>query len=127
VNISIKIVPNKLIPARKGFTGADWWFDKDGNLEVRVAHEVGDWREQTALAIHEAFEAALCKHMGITVEQVDAFDSKYQAEHAIDLNAGDEPDSPYRVPHTFATAIERVFTGVVGVDWKSYDERLSKL
>jgi hypothetical protein len=127
VNISIKIVPNKMIPARKGFTGADWWFDADGNLEVRVAHEVGDWREQTLLAIHEATEAAMCKHLGITVAQVDEFDSKYQAEHTIDLNAGDEVDAPYKVPHNYATAIERILAGVLQVDWSPYDSRLSKL
>jgi hypothetical protein len=127
MNISIKVVPNKIVALRAGFTGADWWFDADGNLEVRVADEAGSWQEQTALAIHEAVEAAMCRHLGITVADVDKFDSKYQAEHEIDVNAGDEPDAPYKVPHTFATAIERVFTGVCGVDWKTYDQRLSKL
>jgi len=127
MNVSIKVVPNKIVALRMGFTGADWWFDDDGNLEVRVADEVGTWQEQTALGFHEGFEAALCKHLGITQKQVDDFDKKYQSEHAVDLNSGDEPDAPYKVPHTFATAVERVFTGACGIDWKPYDERLAKL
>ena len=69
----------------------------------------------------------MCKHLGITVDMVDEFDAKYQAEHEIDLNAGDTPGCPYEFPHTFATAIERIFTGVVALHWKPYDEKLSIL
>ena len=40
------------------------------------------------------------------MEQVDEFDAKYQAEHEVDLNAGDTlAGCPYEFPHTFATAI----------------------
>lgn len=127
MNISIKTVPNDEIRVRKGFTGADWWFTPEGDLEVRVAAELTDWREAMALAVHEASEALMCRHLGITVAQVDAFDSKFKKENEYDINAGDEPDAPYRLPHTYATAIERILTGVLDVDWFSYDRRLEKL
>lgn len=127
MNIHILSVPNEEIKLRKGFTGADWWWDESGDLQVRVAVELEDWRERMALAVHEATEALMCKHNGVTVAQVDKFDAKFKGENEIDVNAGDEPDAPYRLEHTYATAIERILTGVLGVDWKSYDTRLGKL
>lgn len=127
MNIHILTIPNEEIKVRHGFTGADWWWDESGDLQVRVAAELTDWREAMALAMHEAAEALMCKHNGVTVDQVDVFDSKYKGENDVDVNAGDEPDAPYRLEHTYATAIERVLTGVLGVDWKSYDDRLAKL
>lgn len=125
MNITIKTIPNEEIKLRHGFTGADWWWDEDGNLEVRVASEIGDWREEACLAMHEASEAIMCEHLGITQEDVDKFDAKYQAEHAVDLNGGDEPDAPYALPHMYATAIERIMAGVLQVKWKPYDDKLS--
>ena len=127
MNINCRVVPNEEIKLRRGFTGADWWWDDADTLQVRIAAEIEDWRGRAALAIHEISEAAMCRYLGITVAQVDAFDAEYQRTHEIDLNAGDEPDCPYAVPHTFATAIERVFTGCVKLPWKKYDDQLSEL
>jgi len=127
MNIHILTVPNEEIKNRMGFTGADWWFNDNGDLEVRVAAELKDWREAMSLAIHEAVEALMCKHNGVTVDQVDEFDSKFKDDNEIDVNAGDESDAPYRLEHTYATAVERIMTGVLGVDWKEYDTRLGKL
>jgi hypothetical protein len=127
VNIHILSVTNEEIKLRKGFTGADWWWDDAGDLQVRVASELEDWRERMALAIHEATEALMCKHNGVTVAQVDEFDAKFKDDNEIDVNAGDESDAPYRLEHTYSTAIERILTGVLQVDWKSYDTRLGKL
>jgi hypothetical protein len=126
-NIHILTVSNEEIKKRKGFTGADWWWDDEDTLQIRVAAELEDWRERAALMLHEAFEALLCKHNGVTVAQVDEFDAKFKGENEIDVNAGDESDAPYRLEHTYATAIERVFTGAAGVDWKAYDTRLGLL
>ena len=127
MNIHILTVPNEQIKERHGFTGADWWFDAKGDLQVRVAAELEDWREAMALAMHEAAEALMCKHNGVTVAQVDIFDERFKGDNEIDVNAGDESDAPYRLEHTYATAIERILTGVLGVDWKAYDTRLGKL
>lgn len=125
-DIIVKTVPNEEIKLRKGFTGADWWWEGE-TLQVRVAAELEDWRERAALIVHEVAEAIMCKHNGVTVAQVDEFDAKFKDGNEIDINAGDEPDAPYRLEHTYATAIERVLTGVLGVDWRGYDERLGKI
>jgi hypothetical protein len=127
MNISCKSVPNEEIKLRKGFTGADWWFDSDNNLEVRVALELSDWKERMCLAVHEIAEALMCKYMGVTYEMVDNFDSFYGDENEIDLNAGDDMRCPYRLPHMFATAIERILAGFMMVDWVGYDKRLGDL
>lgn len=127
MNITIKTVKNNQIKKRRGFTGADWWYTRRGNLEIRVAAELTDWREAMALAIHEATEALMCKHMGISQASVDEFDAAFQGENEIDVNAGDDPKAPYKIPHTYATAIERVLTGALEVDWLPYDQRLSDL
>lgn len=78
------------------------------------------------LAIHEAVEALMCKHNGVTQESVDKYDQEYDKTHAADLNAGDETDCPYRLEHCYATAIERILAGVFQVPWKEYDDRLTK-
>jgi hypothetical protein len=129
MNIHILTVPNEEIKIRKGFTGADWWWDESGDLQVRVASELEDWRERAALMIHEAGEALMCRHLGVTVAQVDDFDAKFEREHPGDgtTNVGDISDCPYRLPHNAATAMERVLTTVLNVEWQAYDDRLSKL
>lgn len=127
MNINLKQIPNEEIRIRHDFTGADWWWDNDGNLEVRVAAELIDWKEAMSLAVHEITEALICKYMNISIDDVDKFDSEFKGEHIIDVNAGDDPKAPYKIPHTFATAIERILTGIFGVDWLSYDEKLSNL
>lgn len=124
MNINIQTVPNEQIKLRMGFTGADWWWE-NGVLQVRVAAEIGDRHEISCLIVHELSEALLCHHLGISQSEVDAFDKEYQETHPIDLNAGDELRAPYRLPHCFATAIERIMAGALDVKWKPYDDKLS--
>jgi hypothetical protein len=125
MNIGILVVPNEEIKKRKGFTGADWWFDEDGDLQIRIAKMSNPIFEK-ALSIHEMDEALHCQLQGITVKQVDDFDKlmeeKYPENHA--LNAGDEPGCPYAKAHSFATAPERVYIAEAGVSWKLYDDEV---
>jgi len=123
MNITIKVIPEQL--QRKEVNGADWYFDKDGNLEVRVSH-MSDWRYETLLAIHETVEAIMCKHNGISQLEVDAFDLEYDKTHTFDVNAGDEIDAPYRHEHCLATAIERILCAELDVVWKLYDDELAQ-
>ena len=125
MNINIRTVPNEEIKLRKGFTGCDWWWDGD-LLTVMVASEL-PWEEAMVLAMHETSEAIICKKTGITHEMVDAYDRDFKDNNAVDVAAGDYPDAPYKIPHHFATAIERIMCGAMNVDWKPYDDRLSAL
>lgn len=129
MNIHILTVPNEDIKKRHGFTGADWWWDDSGDLQVRVAAELYDWKERACLAIHEAAEAVMCRHLHVTHEIVDIYDAKFEANHPTDrtTNVGDLDDCPYRIPHNAATAMERVMAGVLNVSWQAYDDRLAIL
>lgn len=124
MNITIKTVPPSEM--RPEVDGADWYFTPEGNLEVRVC-PMSDWRYEALLGIHEAVEAILCEHNGVTQQEVDKFDLEYDKAHPNepDLNAGDDPAAPYKKEHTFATAIERILAGVLGVDWAVYDHELA--
>lgn len=121
MNIAIKIIPDS--EQRFPFTGADWFWDKDGNLEVRVS-KLSDWRREFILSIHETIEAVLCKHNGVSQKAVDDFDEWYDKTHPTDLNAGDDPLAPYQHEHSIATAVERILAAELRVQWLEYDQEL---
>lgn len=128
-NIHIRVIDNERHRTPEGckrITGADWYWDEDGDLQVRVSR-MSDWRMEAALALHETAEALMCRNDSVTQESVDLFDSHYAATHTDDCEAGDDPAAPYKRQHSAATAIERVFTAHVGLDWKTYDDELELL
>lgn len=110
----------------RGFTGADWFWDDAGNLQIRIS-KLSNWRREVALGIHEAVEAVLCRHDGVSQGDVDAFDHQYERTHASDLNSGDDPAAPYAKQHCFATACERILIAAFGVSWEEYDKELAAI
>ena len=125
MNIHIQVIPNSQM--RPEVDGADWFWDNKGDLQVRVA-PMSCWRFEILLAIHEAVEAIMCKHNGVSQHQVDEFDQRYDLAHphTDDSEAGDDPAAPYEREHCFATAIERILCAEMGVHWKIYDDELRK-
>jgi len=135
MNIHCLTVPNSHIAERAGFSGADWWIDENGDLQVRIAKMSSPSREK-CLALHEIFEA-LCWHAkhGNDVSLVDEFDAVVEErepeKHGID--AGDQKDCPYAVEHSLASCAERaMFAHLSQIDptlgdWKSYDQELGAL
>lgn len=135
MNITVKTVPNEEIKLRRGFTGADWWFDENGDLEIRIA-KMSSLSREKCLIVHELVEA-LCYHAkhGTDVSAVDEFDAVVEEaepeKHGID--AGDQPGCPYLVEHTVATSAERaVFAHLSPLDptlgsWREYDDELGAL
>ena len=124
MNITIKVIDND--QHREGITGADWYVDKNGDLQIRVS-KMSDPRYEMTLALHELFEAVLCHFSGVTHQQVDAFDIPYEKTHDKKCNAGDEEAAPYRREHMFATAAERIMAGELNVNWIEYEQELEKL
>lgn len=122
MNIHIETIPRDKM--RPECDGADWFFDSNGDLQVRVC-PMSDWRYEALLGIHEAVEAIMCRHNGVTQQEVDKFDQQFDSTHQFDSEAGDDPHCPYRSEHTFATAIERVLAGVLQVPWSTYDTELN--
>lgn len=124
MDIHIKVIPEH--EQRKEVNGADWFWDDKGDLQVRVS-PMSDWRFEVLLGIHEAVEAVMCMHNGVSQSSVDKFDMAYDLAHPDqpDINAGDDPDAPYAREHCFATAIERILCAELDVNWLTYDTELA--
>lgn len=124
MNIICKTIPHN---EHRYPTVGDWWWEGDV-LHIRVS-KMSDWRYMFLVVFHELAEVAMCKFLGVTQQEVDAFDTNFE-EHREDGNTdepGDEPDAPYHVPHCIASGLERVMAGVIGVVWKDYDNEVNSL
>jgi hypothetical protein len=126
MNITIKLIPPE--EHRACVDGCDWYWDEQGDLQVRIS-PLGDWREETLLAIHETMEAIMCKHNGVTQQQVDEFDIEFDRTHPDlpDAGAGDDPAAPYAREHRIATGLEMVLCAELGVNWMAYMTRLEEI
>lgn len=121
MNIHICVIPES--EQRKCVSGADWFFDSNGDLQVRIS-PLSNWRRECLLGLHEAIEAVICRHRGIPHEAVDKFDLEYESTHTSDLNAGDDPLAPYVREHCLATGIERILCVALDTSWLDYDKEL---
>jgi len=104
------------------------WFTKDNVVQVRVS-EIGNWKYEMLVAVHELVEAMLCWHDGVPEEMVDQFDTDFeknrpQGDHS---EPGDDPRAPYRKQHFIATNIERQLAVELGVDWQEYERAIEVL
>lgn len=128
MNIAIKTIPHN---DQQYETCGNWWFDGDGNIEIRVS-DTGNWKYEVLVAVHEILEVCLCKDRGIDPRAVDAFDAQYEKErlegkHADSDEPGDDPAAPYQKEHRFATALEMLFAQQLGVDWLEYEKTIVAL
>ena len=109
-------------------TVGDWQWDASGNLKISVS-DMGDWRYEALVALHELAEVLICKHDGVNQADVDRFDMDYE-EHRMegdDSEPGDSPEAPYNRQHCIATGIERIMAAELGVGWKAYDDTVMSL
>ncbi len=116
--IKIKTIPH--IEQRYDTAGDYWW---NGDiLEVRVS-DLGDWRANMCVAVHEIVEALLTHHEGISEESISGFD----IENTEDNDPGDHPKAPYHREHCLATAVERMLVALLGLKWREYDALFENL
>ena len=120
--------------------------DKDGKYLVIRVSEVGDWRMEALVGIHELVEAILCIDKGISQESVDEFDIAFEKARSlaennvaadtiayagygvnIDSEPGDHPAAPYHIQHGYATAVERMLCAAMNIPWATYESRLKEL
>ena len=97
-------------------------------MGIKVS-EMGDWRYEMLIAIHELVEVMLCKQAGIPEALVDQFDMDYEknrkpGDHS---EPGDDLRAPYRRQHFVATNIERQIAHELGVDWQAYCDAVEAL
>ena len=108
----------------------DYWEDKK-TINYRVS-QMTDWRYQFLVLLHEFIELNLLKQKGVSIDDVDAFDIKFEAErllgkHTPEEEPGDAKDAPYRKEHALATKIERILAKKLGVNWREYDLEMMRL
>lgn len=104
-------------------TCGDWRFYPPDDALVILVSELGDWRKEALVAIHEIIEALLCKERGISEEAVTAFDLAHQ--HVDD--PGMLPSAPYHREHLAAYAAELQFMIALGVDFAEYEDTILRL
>jgi hypothetical protein len=102
-------------------TLGDWYEDGHG-AKIDVA-DLGDWRMNLLVAVHEMVESALCEHRGIAEEVVRAFDEA----HLDADDPGSLADAPYRAEHMFAESLERQIAAELGVDWDVYEAKCKEV
>jgi hypothetical protein len=110
-------------------------------LRIKVS-DLGDWRREALVAVHELIEFLICKHEGVTAQQVDEFDMAFekardeklaaartQAEKELLLidEAGDAPACPYGRQHSAATGVERILAAYLTVGWSAYEKQIEML
>ena len=102
---------NMRLPVYNEPLAGDWYFDGNGDLQIRVvATDVVDEDEAFLIALHELIEAKLCLNAGVTQTAVDVFDSNWTGEG----EPGDGVDAPYAKEHRKAMLIEHTMAMLMG-------------
>ena len=127
LDIHIKSIPHD---KHRYPTVGDYWND-GARLEMRVS-KLSDWRYEFLIALHELVESHLCRHRGISIESIDAFDKWFEKARELgmfdlDEEPGCDPRAPYMKEHMFAMFIERMTAKELGVDWEKYANELERL
>ncbi len=110
--IVIRFIPREEM--RPEVTGlGDWWF-AEKTLHIRA---VGEGDAAFLVALHEMIEAVLCNAAGITTDQVDSFDTRYEQkeDRGEEEEPGDAPDCPYRAQHRQAMLVEHLVAHFLGL------------
>ena len=119
MKIIIETIPHK---DQRYPTVGDWQFLGD-ELLIRVS-EMGDWKKEALVGIHELVEALLCKSRGITQEEVDKFDMAYKGA---DMDPGGDIHAPYHSQHLIAGDFEAWLQKDLSVDEEDYENAIDKL
>ena len=105
-------------------TVGDWQTRHHDAAVVIYVSELGSWRFELCVAVHELIEAFLCIQDGVTEEAVDKFDKAFVQR---DAEPGDSPDAPYERQHCIATGFERILAALLKIKWQEYENAIEKL
>jgi hypothetical protein len=99
----------------------DYYYVTGGDLIVKTYMKDADsYNEAWLIAMHELIEQRLTEHAGIEESDIDKFDRMIDENGGQADEAGNEPNSPYRLQHRFAENIERMLAHELKVDWFNY-------
>jgi hypothetical protein len=125
MEIVIMTIPHK---EQRYETVGDYWKGLGGSTQIRVS-DMDNADYEFLVALHELVEQKLCEKRGIKEEDITAFDIEFENNRAEDDDSepGDDPMAPYKKEHLFATGIEKLVAAELGIDWKTYDEKVMSL
>lgn len=105
-------------------------------MQIRVSEEMGP-DSCFLVGVHEWIEATIAMRRGVTVKEVDDFDTAYEKAHRkggtldgerIDESEpGDDPACPVFKEHGLATGIEAILCAEMGVPWSVHNDRVESL
>ena len=107
-------------------TLGDYWEDADGTWNFRVS-DMGDWRYNFSVLLHEFVEYALMKHKGITEQAVLDFDLAVKPDSAYADDPGFDPAAPYHDEHVYADCMERLIAPHLGMQFEDVWAGAAKL
>lgn len=120
MEINIQIIPHH---DQRYETCGDYVYNPfTQGLDILIS-ETGNQDYNFLISLHEMIEAYLCWKRKIDFDTITAFDIKFKGNG----EPGDDPKSPYRKEHQFATKLERLMAKELGVKWKEYDSVINKL
>ncbi len=129
MNINIRTIPHK---EQRYPTAGDYWeheSPENGSVvEFRISVLPRPEYEQLVL-IHELVEYFLVKLSNIPLKDIDDFDILFEKIRPLRSTAepGDDRAAPYYHQHQMASLVERLFAGILDVDWQDYEDAINKL
>lgn len=123
LNIEIKTIPDK---EQRYNTVGDYW-KKDGKDIVRIS-DMGNWKYEMLIVIHELIEESLCRARGISDDAITEFDEQYEKgrKYGVLDEPGNDSEAPYHAEHVFATKIEKYVAEELNIDWEKYNKLTAK-
>lgn len=122
-NVLLLTVPD----STQRYSPGDYFWNRKNQLVIKVS-EIKNWKYSYLVAFHELIETQLCIEHGITVEQIDAFDSAWVYVPGSGIEEpGADPRAPYHKEHVFALKMERLMAEELGVDWDTYNAAMEKM
>ena len=118
--IFLEVLPHDLM---RIVTVGDWVKDKETGEQIISVADMDDENMNALILVHELIEYLLCKHDGVTEQQVDDYDNA----HLDDDDPGLNSDAPYHKQHMIAFSIEILMAGLLGVDWKKYCDKIEEV
>ena len=106
-------------------TLGDYWIEGD-TWHIRTS-DMGDWRYNFSVLLHEFVELALMTHKGIKEEDVLAFDLAVSPDSPYADDPGFDPKAPYHVEHVYADCMERLIAPHLGMSFTDPWDAAAKL
>lgn len=118
------------MPSRHWRRDCDYWYDKEGVLQVRVA-EMGNRDYEVLIATHELLEENGTLRRGLREEDIQKFDELWdeeqkRGEHPDEEEPGFNKKAPYLREHTMSDAVERMMIAFWGIPWPDYEKAIDE-